>query len=30
ELVTSLYVDKEYRKCGIGTSLMRALITIAK
>ena len=26
----SVYVDKEYRKCGIGTSLMRALITIAK
>ena len=25
-----MYVDKEYRKCGIGTSLMRALITIAK
>ncbi|MDL2418001.1 GNAT family N-acetyltransferase [Bacillus tropicus] len=26
----SVYVDKKYRKCGIGTSLMRALITIAK
>ena len=25
-----MYVDKEYRKCGIGTSLMRASITIAK
>ena len=25
-----MYVDKEYRKCGIGTSLMRALIAIAK
>ncbi|PFR57365.1 N-acetyltransferase, partial [Bacillus cereus] len=26
----SVYVDKEYRKCGIGTSLIKELITIAK
>ncbi|MCU4758491.1 GNAT family N-acetyltransferase [Bacillus cereus] len=26
----SIYVKKEYRKCGIGNSLMKELITIAK